>query len=69
MIEVKQSIKVYEKNGSECEANKCFSIGVNSHWNRDRMVILAVEGEEFGVLASDLINAIKNAQNTNRNGI
>ena len=67
MIEVKQSIQIYEKNGSECKANEC--LGVNSHWNRNCMVILVVDGKEFGVLASDLIHAVKNAQNSNRHGV
>ena len=68
MIKVKQTIQAYEVNGEEVGVGKLgdIIIKVNSHWNRDYFVVLAIEGKEYTVSASDLTAAIKNAQNTSK---
>ena len=37
-----------------------------SHWNRDNMVWVEINGEKHLVVAQDLIEAIKNCTNINR---
>ena len=44
------------------------SVFVKSHWNSPKFVHIEFDGKEVTVSATDLIEAIKNAVNTNRYG-
>ncbi len=64
-IKVTSTVPTYERNGKEEPVSCRRPISVSSHWNRKVFVILHLtEDETVTVAASDLIAAIKNAQNT-----
>ena len=66
MIKVEQKITVYEKNGRDETPGETLEIGINSHWNRDSMIVISIGDDTYTVVADDLSAAIENAQNTNR---
>ena len=39
---------------------------VHNHWNNQGFVEIEVEGERFTILGQDMIEAVKNAMNTNK---
>jgi len=61
MIKVTSEVQCYEVNGQECTGPR---VRVDSHWNRDAMVVLDIDGKRYTVSASDLIAALHNATNT-----
>ena len=66
MIKVSQQVRVYEEDGKEIRLGADRFMGVESHWNRNEMVILEMGKECITVLAADLEAAITNATNINR---
>lgn len=65
-MEVFNKLKCYEVNGEE-QTGSCYPVlEINSHWPySDRIILVTPKGEKLTVLASDLIKAIRNAQNHN----
>ena len=64
MIDVSCTVKVYELDGDELAFfDHTHDIIINSHWSRNEMVVLLLEGKKYTVAASDLNAAIKNATN------
>ncbi len=66
MIKVRNEVTVYETNGRETSGCPLPAIAVESHWNRDSMVVLMVGGQKVTVSARDLQAAIANATNVSR---
>lgn len=66
MIKVSQQVRIYEEGDKEIRLGTSRFMGVESHWNRDEMVILEIGKERITVLADDLEAAIRNATNINR---
>lgn len=66
MINVKNTVAVYEVNGEETKSDDAVSVEVRSHWLRNSMVVLSVNGTVVTVSASDLRLAVDNATNTGR---
>ncbi len=64
MITVQNTIKLYEVDGVETRPIEPPSIRVDSHWNRNDMVVLLVDGKSYSVVAKALIAAVNNATNT-----
>jgi len=62
MIKVTCRVETYN------EPNDAPSVIVNSHWNENKKVTLEIDGKKFTVVASDMIEAIKNCTNTARFG-
>lgn len=58
-MEVRTKIKIYEID--EISVNS--TLEVISHWNMTDRIVLKISGNEYTVIAEDLIIAIKNAQN------
>lgn len=67
-MRVKNILKVYELNGKELDGTipNSMDIEVTSHWNRNSLVNIKVDGTEITVCAKELSEAIKNATNTGR---
>jgi hypothetical protein len=61
-VETKCRIKVYEVDGSEA-AHDAPSLVVESHWNREEMVVLSLDGgtRRVTVSAEDLRAAVNKA--------
>ena len=69
MIEVVNTVEVYELNGGELRdiKSKKPKLVVKNHWNRNEFVVLQIdEGKIITVLAKDLRAAIDNATNSAR---
>lgn len=58
--EIKALIRVYERNGKDCDPWK-ERISVQSHWNAGDKVVVRIGTEEYTVFAHHLIEAIKRA--------
>lgn len=39
---------------------------VHNHWNNNKFVEIEVDGKRFTILGQDMIEAVKNAMNTNK---
>jgi hypothetical protein len=65
-MKVTNIIKIYEIDKQELSVGEDRVISVESHWNRNSMVVLNVEGRTVTVSAGDLEDAIANATNVNR---
>ena len=67
-MKVKNTLKVYELNGKELDSfgSNSMDIEVTSHWNRNSLVNIVVDGKEITVCARELSEAIKNSTNTGR---
>ncbi len=65
MISVTSTLKAYEIDGKTAPIDAT-PISVKSHWNRDELVVLVIEGKEYTVLAKDLRAAIENGTNVAR---
>lgn len=64
-IKSTNTLKIYEINGEgEKVEQQCLT--VKNHWNRRELVVLEYQGEEITMDASDLMEAIQNAQNCHR---
>lgn len=64
MIKVQNRVTVYEINEKDTTTSELM---VFSHWNDPNRIILQFDQDKrYTVLASDIIEAIKNAQNSNR---
>jgi hypothetical protein len=63
MIKVSNAISVYEVDGKEAISDGP-TIEVRSHWSRQSMVVLKVNGQSLTVIATDLEAAIRNATNS-----
>lgn len=62
MLKVESKVPIYEINGQETEDSDGQVIVVTSHWNRQSMVVIEVNGgRKATVLAADLEAAITNA--------
>jgi hypothetical protein len=66
MIKISQQVQIYEEDDREIPLGQHRYMGVESHWNRNEMVILEIGKERVTVLAGDLRAALENAKNTNR---
>lgn len=66
MIDVENKIRIYEINDEEVDWNENHKLTIRSHWNRNEMVVLELDGKKIGVVARDLEAAIQNAKNVNR---
>ena len=65
MIKVDNEVNIYEDHGQEVPlGNK--RLHVESHWNRNEMVVLTIGEERVTVSAKDLEAAIANARNSAR---
>lgn len=63
-VKVRSDIQVYEIDGTEVTVGLPDQImTVESHWNRNEMVILSFGERKVTISASDLEKAIKNATN------
>jgi hypothetical protein len=67
MISVHSGVNVYEFSGEKVPPGN-YVLHVEAHWNCDRMVILQFKDLRISVSATDLLEAIKNATNSNRHG-
>jgi len=58
-------LEVFEIDGSQPEDSSLNRMRLKtlSHWNRKEFAIIDFEGKSVTVIASELIRAIKNAQN------
>lgn len=63
-INIKQEIQVYEVNDVEVPIGKEVTIRVDSHWNRDELVVLGIGRKRYTVVSEDLVTAIHNAENS-----
>ena len=64
-MKVESIVDVYEVNDQEIPIGKDNpTIKVKSHWNDNDMVILKIGNKEYTVVASQLISAIHNAENS-----
>lgn len=63
MFEVECKVKTYSE---ELEVNNMPKIYVQSHWNRNNMVYVVIQGVKYLIDAQDMIEAIKNCRNINR---
>ena len=66
MIKVRSTVTVYERDGVEYRGLDGETIQVESHWNRNTLVVLEIGGHKHAVSASDLRVAITNAENSGR---
>jgi hypothetical protein len=68
MIKVSSVVSCYEVDGKETSGMnaKRPELNVRSHWNRQEMVVLEIDGKAYTVLASDLKAAVDNATNTSK---
>jgi hypothetical protein len=66
VIAVTNKLKVYEIDGVEVSPSGTVEISVVSHWNRDSLVQIVIDGRRLTVVAADLCAAIANATNTAR---
>lgn len=64
MIKVINELDVVELNGIEVPPGSEGKITVLSHWLRDQLVVLEIEGKRYTLKARDLQAAITNATNT-----
>jgi len=65
MIKVSNELKLLEIDGKAESGLDCPKMVVRSHWNRDSLIVLLVNGVSYTVSASDILAAIKNATNSN----
>lgn len=64
-VKVKCEVQVYEVQGEDVPVGASGPpLTTESHWNRDEFVVVKFNKQEFTVVGSDLITAIKNAMNT-----
>ena len=63
-LQIRQSVEVYEIDDEDVGIGENFYIGVDSHWNRDEMVVLKLGSKSYTVLGRDLKTAIDNAMNS-----
>lgn len=63
MIKVRNEVTIYEKEGKDATGCPLPTIEVVSHWNRDSLVVLIIDGARVTVSARDLQAAIVNATN------
>lgn len=64
MIKVSNDIVVREIDGWEVSGIPATVITVSSHWSRNSLVVLEIDGRRLSVAASDLRAAIANATNS-----
>lgn len=63
-MKVVNTLQVYEVNGDEVRDIDHPVVKIKSHWNyTDRVVIETPNGEKFTVLSSNLVKAVRNAEN------
>ncbi len=64
-MKVTSKIPIYEFNGKEVSGlpSDDTMLTVNSHWNWTDRVVLKLGNQEITVLSSDLIKAVRNAEN------
>ncbi len=60
-IDVLCKVTIYEVDGEESSGSTFPQLLVESHWNRDEMVILTLGKKKVTVLGTDLAAAIRNA--------
>ena len=66
-IKVNSAVPIQERSGELVETPIKDCLRVASHWNRSEWVILHLaDAMTITVAASDLVAAIKNAQNTSK---
>ncbi len=66
VIKVSNAVTVYEVDGTERNDVPPPTITVESHWNRNTLVVLQANGKRLTVSADDIMAAIRNATNTAR---
>jgi hypothetical protein len=68
MIKVINEVEPYEINGNELHEVKSKKqlLMVESHWNRREFVVLTFGDINLTVKASDVIQAVNNASNSNK---
>ena len=67
MIKVSNELVVYEVDGvSVASPIDGPRVHVRSHWNRNELVVVELEGKRMTLVAKDLLAAISNATNTAR---
>ena len=59
-------IEIYETNGEESPIANYPLMTVESHWNRNEMIVLKIGKKSVTVLADELKKAIDNATNIRR---
>jgi hypothetical protein len=65
VIKVHNTVNIVEIDGKECGGLDP-TLAVHSHWNRDQLVVLELDGKRVTVSAGDMLAAIANATNTRR---
>lgn len=68
MINVTSEVRVYELDGKDTHPIDYPRLFVRSHWNRDALVVLEINGAKYTIAAGDLIAATNNATNNRRFG-
>ncbi|MFH0826104.1 MAG: hypothetical protein V2B18_25415 [Pseudomonadota bacterium] len=64
-IKVKQTIEIYEIDGTETmRREKGPTLSIDSHWTDNKFICLLVDGKSYAVCAKDLRKAIQNATNS-----
>lgn len=66
VIKVSNEVTVYEVDGKEPGGLPMPTLTIASHWNRDSLVVLHVNGQRLTVAARDLQAAVSNATNVAR---
>jgi len=66
VIKVSNEVTIYEVDGQATGGIPMPTMTVASHWNRDSLVVLHVNGKRVTVAARDLQAAVNNATNVNR---
>lgn len=64
MINVTNTVKIYETNGKEHLTLPAPYLTIKSHWNNNKLINIEVGRDTFCVSAADLLAAISNATNT-----
>lgn len=68
-IKVVSQVPIREIDGKELGVTPALpEIIVRSHWNRNELVVLEIDGKKYTLAATDLQGAISNATNTRRHG-
>lgn len=67
-IKVGSEIEIYEVDGKETPAlsSKRPHVVIESHWNRNEMIVMTVDEKKYTIVARDLVCAVANATNTGK---
>ena len=70
MIRVHSEVTVLEVQNNEIDLIETGEkvVGVKSHWNNNKLVVLTFDNVTLTVRAKDLTDAVQNATNSNRFG-